>query len=276
MKTMTRDQFDAVEVAAELIDGDGVLLLKGVFDRELIARVRRLIEAETDALEETGSHFNQSGADAMLQRRVWFTRLVELDPDIASLVEDPMIFASMQAFLGDEFVMGSMCASRTMPGFGGQEPHIDYPYWDFHRLRTFPMRANSSFPLNGQAVIIVDPFTEENGATALAPGSQRVLRYPSAEDRFHDHCVRLIGEPGDVGLFFGAAWHCAMPNRSNAGRIGILVEFLPKFVKPIEDMLSGLDPGFLEHASPVMRQLLGFDYPWPSTPPHPPKVSDSP
>lgn len=268
---MTRQDFDADAVAAELIDGDGVLLLKGVFDPERIARARELIVAETEAVEQTGSHFNQSGADAMLQRRVWFTRLVELDPDIATLVEDPMIVASMSAFLGDEFVLGSMCASRTMPGFGGQEPHIDYPYWDLHRQRTFPMRISSSFPLNGQAVIIIDEFTEENGATALAPGTQGELRYPTADDRFFDRCVRLVGEPGDVGLFFGAAWHCAMPNRSDGGRIGILVEFLPKFVKPIEDLLGGLDPGFVADASPVMRQLLGFEYPWPSTPPHPPK-----
>ncbi len=270
MKTMTRENFDAEKVATELIDGDGALLLKGVFDKDRIARIRDLIVAETDAERETGSHFNQSGADARLQRRVWFTRLVELSPDIALLLEDPMIFESMQAFLGAEFVMGSMCASRTMPGFGGQEPHIDYPYWDFHRARTFPMRTNASFPLNGQAVIIVDPFTEENGATALAPGSQKTLRYPTSEDKFHENSIRLTGEPGDVALFFGAAWHCAMPNRSDRGRTGILVEFLPKFVTPIEDLLTGLDPDFEASASSVMRQLLGFNYPWPSTPPHPP------
>ncbi|MCB1499241.1 MAG: phytanoyl-CoA dioxygenase family protein [Bauldia sp.] len=270
MKAMNRDNFDAAGVAEELIDGDGAIFLKGVFDKARIDRARELIVAETEADRETGSHFNQSGTDARLQRRVWFTRLVELSPDIARLLEDPMIFESMRAFLGHEFVMGSMCASRTMPGFGGQEPHIDYPYWDFHRARTFPMRTNASFPLNGQAIIIVDPFTEENGATALAPGSQKVLRYPTKDDRFHDRSIRLIGEPGDVALFFGAAWHCAMPNRSNSGRIGILVEFLPKFVKPIEDLLTGLDQGFRDSASPAMRQQLGFDYPWPSTPPHPP------
>ena len=270
MKTVTRNDFDAATVAAELIDGDGAILLKGVFDKERIARIRDLIVSETDADRETGSHFNESGTDARLQRRVWFAKLVDLNPDIGRLVEDPMIFESMQKFLGDEFVMGSMCASRTMPGFGGQEPHIDYPYWDYHRAKTFPMRTNASFPLNGQAVIIVDPFTEENGATALAPGSQKELRYPTKEDRFHDRSIRLVGEPGDVALFFGAAWHCAMPNKSDAGRIGLLVEFLPKFVKPIEDLLTGLDTDFQAQASPEMRQLLGFNYPWPSTPPHPP------
>jgi hypothetical protein len=51
-----------------------------------------------------------------------------------------------------------------------------------------------------------------------------------------------------------------------------LIEFLPKFVTPIEDMLSGLSPEFLAGADPVIRQMLGLGYPWPSTPPHPPLV----
>lgn len=270
MKTFSRDQFDARDIARELLEGDGVVLLKGVFDRERIARARAILDRETETARETGSHFNQGTQDPLLQRRIWFTRLVELDPDIARLVEDPMIYAPMQAFLGDEFVMGSMCSSRIMPGFGGQEPHVDYPYWDIYRRGTFPMQINASFPLNAQAVILIDPFTEENGATALAPGSQDQLRYPVPEDDFFGRCIRLTGEPGDVVLFYGAAWHCAMPNRSKGSRTGILVEFLPKFVKPIEDMLTGLDKDFLDGASPQMRQLLGFRYPWPSTPPNPP------
>jgi hypothetical protein len=63
-----------------------------------------------------------------------------------------------------------------------------------------------------------------------------------------------------------------MPNPSDAGRVGLLVEFLPKFVKPVEDMLSGLHGEYLERADPVIRQMLGRDYPWPSAPPHDPFV----
>ena len=270
MKTITRDEFSPSIVVDELLDGAGVIMLKDVFSRERIKRIAQTLEAETDEAIDTGSHFNQNDQDPLLQRRVWFTRLVELDPDIASLVEEPMIFQSMQAFLGKEFVMGSMCASWIMPGYGGQEPHIDYPYWDFYRNETFPTRTNSSFPLNAQAIILIDEFTDENGATALAPGSQKDLRYPDKNDDFFGKCIRLTGKPGDVVLFFGAAWHCAMPNQSEAGRIGILVEFLPKFVTPIEDLLKDLDENYLKGTTPEMRQLLGMKYPWPSTPPHPP------
>ncbi|MEM8728887.1 MAG: phytanoyl-CoA dioxygenase family protein [Pseudomonadota bacterium] len=270
METFTRQSFDAETIAQGLLTGDGVVLLKDTFPRERIARFKACLDAETEAGVETGSHFNQSEEEAALQRSIWFTRLVALDPGIADLVEDPMIVEAMRRFLGTEFVMGSLCASRIMPGFKGQQPHVDYPYWDIYRRDTFPREINASFPLNAQAIILIDAFTAENGATALVPGSQHMLRYPEPADGFMDCCIRLTGEPGDVVLFNGAAWHCAMPNASTASRMGLLVEFLPKFVKPIEDMLTGLDPAFLERASPVMKQLLGFRYPWPSTPPEPP------
>ena len=276
MKIMAHKDFDPAAAAHELLDGSGAVLLPGLFDKDMINKAREILVKETDTTIETGSHFNQSGTDASLQRRVWFPRLAELSPIFVEMLENQQIFDIMQHFLGSEFVLGSLCASRLMPGFGGQEPHIDYPYWDLYRKQTFPMKINASFPLNAQAIILIDPFTEENGATALVPGTQKSLRYPTKEDNFFDQCIRLTGQPGDVILFFGATWHCGMPNRSQAGRIGMLVEYLPKFVKPIEDMLHGLDPKFQQGLSARMQQLLGFDYPWPSAPPNPPIAANQP
>jgi ectoine hydroxylase-related dioxygenase (phytanoyl-CoA dioxygenase family) len=119
---------------------------------------------------------------------------------------------------------------------------------------------------------VIDPFTVETGATAYRPGSAHELRYSTVDDRFFDDYEQMLGLPGDLMLFYGLTWHCAMPNRSDVGRIGLLIEFLPKFVKPVEDMLSGLDHEFLERADPIVRQMLGCNYPWPSAPPHDPFV----
>ena len=130
--------------------------------------------------------------------------------------------------------------------------------------------------MNAQATIPLDPFTEETGATAYRPGSQRTLRYPAPEDDFFDGCARMLAEPGDAILFFGLVWHRAMPNRSRRGRIGILIEYLPKFVTPIENLTGALDEDFLAAADPRLRQLLGLDHPWPSPPPHPSLADDEP
>ena len=268
MRSISANEFDATRVVTELLDGSGAVRLTQLFTPEQVDAARQVIMDETSDHKFTGSHFNKDDEDAKLQRRVW--NLLTKGEVFVEMVQHPAIFESMQAFLGSDFVMGSICASRTMPGFRGQDPHIDYPYWDFYRTKSFPTRINASFPLNAQATIIIDPFTEASGATAFRPGSQKALHYPGAADGFFDDYELMTGEPGDVVLFFGATWHCAMPNKSDEGRIGILIEFLPKFVKPVEDMLGGLDQMFLDKASPRLRQLLGFDYPWPSSPPHPP------
>jgi ectoine hydroxylase-related dioxygenase (phytanoyl-CoA dioxygenase family) len=270
MLTMRADDFSPQTVVNELLDGAGAVRLAGLYTDAQVRTAREVIEAATADDTLTGSHFNQDESGARLQRRLW--NLFAAGDVFCQMIEHPLLVESMRAMLGSDFIVGSYCASRTMPGYAGQEPHIDYPYWDYHRRHSFPARINSSFPLNAQGTIVIDPFTAEAGATAYRPGTARELRYPTADDRFFDDYEQMLGDPGDLILFYGLTWHCAMPNRSDAGRIGLLIEFLPKFVKPVEDMLSGLDEGYLDRASPMIRQMLGLNYPWPSTPPHDPFV----
>ncbi len=267
---MTVDVFDPEVVVTELLDGGGAVRIPGLFSADQVARAKAFVEAATSDAAMTGSHFNQADDDAVLQRRIW--NLFPRDPVFVEMITNPVIVEAMRAFLGSDFIVGSYCATRTMPGFGGQEPHIDYPYWDFHRRHSFPARINPSFPLNCQGTVIIDPFTVESGATAYRPGSAATMHYPTPDDDFFAHYAQMLGDPGDLILFYGLTWHCAMPNRSNAGRIGLLIEFLPKFVTPIEDMVTDLPDGWLDAADPVVRQMLGQSYPWPSQPPHPPLV----
>lgn len=142
---------------------------------------------------------------------------------------------------------------------------MDYPYWDFHAPETHPMGLNASFPMNAQVTIVLDPFTERSGATAYMPGTQKHLRYPDKGEQqsFYETCVRMIADPGDTVLFFGAAWHCAMPNASDRDRNAVLINYLPKWVKPLEDMPGAMPEGFIDAASPEIRQLLGLNYPYP-------------
>ena len=161
MKTLTVDEFTPDAVVDELLDGGGAIRFPGLYSADQVERARTIVERETTDEKITGSHFNQDEDDALLQRRVW--NLFAQGDVFCEMVQHPVIVESMRAFLGSDFIVGSMCASRTMPGFRGQEPHLDYPYWDFHRVHSFPTRINSSFPLNCQGTILLDPFTEETG-----------------------------------------------------------------------------------------------------------------
>ncbi len=262
MKTFTADSADPDAIREELLHGKGAVRFTGLFPADDIAQARAIImdHSERDAAKVT--HFQGRAGDRIdLQRRVW--NLLAKGDVFARLAAHPTLMAVLRRFLGSEFIMGSIAANRILPGGPGQEPHIDYPYWDFHQPGTHPTGLNASFPMNAQVTILLDPFTEASGATAYAPGTQRDLRYPGPNDDFDARAERMLGDPGDAVLFFGACWHCAMPNRSNHDRNAVLIQYLPKWVKPMEDMPAALPQTVLDSASPDLRQLLGLNFPYP-------------
>ena len=73
----------------------------------------------------------------------------------------------------------------------------------------------------------------------------------------------MIAQPGDLVFFNGNCWHGAMPNKSKYQRAALLIEFLPKYIKPVEDLVSYLDIDFKKKCSDRVRQLLGFKYLYP-------------
>ena len=168
----------------------------------------------------------------------------------------------MSKLLGSEFICGSYCASRLLPGSPGQELHIDYPYWDYYKSETFPMGLNSSFAQNCQATIPLDICSVESGATAYIPGSQKKLKYPNQNDDFTKK-QQMVAKPGDLVFFNGNCWHGASPNKSDHQRAALLIEFLPKYIKPVEDLISYLDEEFKKNSNNKVRQLLGLNYEYP-------------
>ena len=118
--------------------------------------------------------------------------------------------------------------------------------------------------MNMQATILPDDFTEENGETAVRPGSQIIADYPADTKEFFKNHKQITGKSGDVIIFVGLIQHCAMPNMSNSSRTRVLLQYLPKYIRPMEGMKRGVDKDVLGRATPEMRRLLTLDYPYPS------------
>src|SRR5258708_6379625 len=166
-------------VVEALTKGPGAIRLRGLFSAAQVAEARRVVMAHSEDRAQTVTHFQGQAAEDQrlhLQRRVW--NLLAKGDVFSEMSEHPAIVEAMRLFLGSDFIMGSIAANRILPGGPGQEPHIDYPYWDLHAPETFPLRINARFPLNAQVTIPLDPFPIETGATAFMPHTQHVLRYP--------------------------------------------------------------------------------------------------
>jgi len=263
MKKFSKDNLDQKNTLNELIHGNGVIVIEDVFDLENIKKARSIVNEFADNQEQKESHFNaeaESSGKIHLQQRVW--NLFGKDLVFSELISHDIVFDLMSKFLGTEFICGSYCASRLLPGSPGQELHIDYPYWDYYKEETFPMGLNSSFPQNCQATIPLDNCSMESGATGFIPESQKNLHYPNKNDNF-SNLQQMVAKPGDLVFFNGNCWHGAMPNKSDYQRAALLIEFLPKYIKPLEDLVSYLEEDFKKNSSKRVKQLLGLNYEYP-------------
>ena len=263
MLKFSKNNVDKEKVLNELIKGKGVIIIEDIFDTNIINKARSIVNKFANNQEQKESHFNaeaESSGKIKLQQRVW--NLFGKGLVFSDLITHDLIFDLMSKFLGTEFFCGSYCASRLLPGSPGQELHIDYPYWDYYKQDTFPMGINSSFPQNCQVTIPLDICSAESGATGYIPSSQKDLNYPNKNDDF-SNLQQMICKPGDIVFFNGNCWHGAMPNKSNYQRAALLIEFLPKYIKPVEDLVSYLNDDFKKNASEKVKQLLGLNYKYP-------------
>ena len=263
MKVFNTETINYNDFKHEITKGSGVIVIKDVYSKEQISSAREVINNFAENQETKETHFNaeaEASGKIHLQQRVW--NLFGKDKIFSELITHDLIFELMSKLLGTKFITGSYCASRLLPGAPGQELHIDYPYWDFYEDETFPDGLNGSFLQNCQATIPLDVCSNKSGATAFIPGSQKKLKYPNKNDDF-SKMEQMIANPGDLVFFNGNCWHGAMPNNSDHQRAVLLIEFLPKYIKPVEDLISYLDHNFKENCSDRVKQLLGFNYPYP-------------
>ena len=263
MKKFSKNNFHIDEALKELMRGSGVIVIENIYDLNDIKDAREIVNHFADTQEQKESHFNaeaEASGKIHLQQRVW--NLFGKGEVFSYLITNDIIFNLMSKLLGTEFFCGSYCASRLLPGSIGQELHLDYPYWDFYKKETFPVGLNSSFAQNCQVTIPLDICSKESGATAYIPGSQKNLHYPNQNDDFSNK-QQMVAEPGDLVFFNGNCWHGASPNNSDHQRAALLIEFLPKYIKPVEDLLSYLDKDFKDKSSNRVKQLLGLNYEYP-------------
>jgi len=253
-----------LEAVDALLNGPGYYVIPNALDQAKVEEANSIINDHTKFANKTGAtHFHGSdhNKDKLhLQMRVW--NLLNKGEIFSELLQHPIVMKVFAKILGKNFILGSFAANKLLPGAPGQEPHVDYPYWDMHDPKEFPLGINSSFHMNCQSLFALHDFTKENGATALVPHSQKRGTYPDP-DLFSKECVQVECPAGSLVLFVGMLWHCSMPNKSQETRTSLLGQYLPKFVKPMEDLINSVDTEVVAGGTLQLRQLLGVDLKYP-------------
>jgi ectoine hydroxylase-related dioxygenase (phytanoyl-CoA dioxygenase family) len=152
-----------------------------------------------------------------------------------------------------ESILGRGCTvyaytSSSMPPAGRNHSarvHVDCP------------RVIPGYITNLGATILLDDFTEDNGATWFLPGSQERLD-PPGDDEFRDQAVRLIAPAGSVWFFNARIWHAGGVNRTHDWRHALTINMCRPWMKQRLDIPRAMAHMDLSTVSERAKQKLGF------------------
>lgn len=189
---------------------DGLVVLRGAFDRAAMDEVRRCIDELLALPEEPGRHHLFRETSQLDPERRIVSRIEYISPFVpgfAKLAECLRVPASQ--LLGEDAVLFKEKINFKMPGADGFKPHQDSQAgWD---------RYADYFVNVG---LTVDPCTIENGCLELVRGHHRDGLFqswePLTEEQMRDMVFEpIVAEPGDVVFF-----DCFTPHRSEPNHTG--------------------------------------------------------
>ena len=220
---------------------NGSVIVRDVLDADFIAAAKReLAEAQEAEVRYHGTRdYKDYGMVLMCSLyggAFW------------SIFENPRLTAPFEAILGPGCIVYAYTSSSMPPSavnYSGRI-HIDSP------------RIIPDYVTNMGATILLDDFTEENGATWFLPRSQTQAQAPTEAD-FYAQAKRVIAPAGSVWFFNARVWHAGGANRTDRWRHALTINMARPWMKQRIDIPRAMAHLDLTKLPPVARQKLGFD-----------------
>lgn len=174
------------------------------------------------------------------------------------LMDAPCYMELLARFeLLDELLGGFFEGNFILNAYGGVINNADTRSYvqTVHRDIRFSSDTKR-FMLN--ALVMLDDFTVENGATHLLSGSHSLAERPS-DSMFFEQASRAIGERGSVLLFDSRVWHATGINRTASPRRALTLSFTCPFFKQQLDYPRLFGYSNLSRRDPWLRQVIGFN-----------------
>jgi ectoine hydroxylase-related dioxygenase (phytanoyl-CoA dioxygenase family) len=154
----------------------------------------------------------------------------------------PLVVGVLDAVL-EHYQLSAPTGIEIGAGSPEQPLHRDdsiYPLADPHR----------EFVLN--TMWALQDFTEENGATRIVPASHGGQPRPDAPT------VPAEMPAGSVMFYVGSLWHGGGANRSDAPRLGVILEYAWAYLRPQENHLLAVPRDIAVELPERLQELLGY------------------
>jgi len=233
----------------ETLAREGWALAPAVVDAALLQRLREQLQSAYeeqraiqmangvgDGTDGTVHHLPLAGGA--------FLELLEVDA-LTTLLDD---------FFGGPYIVNTYGGVLNLPS------NVSYVGRIHRDLRSF----SGDLRLMAQWLVMLDEFTEDNGATYLLSGSHRSPQPPD-EKAFFAAAARAVGPAGSIVVFNSNLWHAAGVNASTQPRRALTIAFTRPFMKQQLDYPRALGYERADSFSPRLRQLLGYNARVPSS-----------
>ena len=163
-------------------------------------------------------------------------------PALGALLDHAPLLEAAGAIVGGPFRMSSCHGRSLMPGASAEVLHQDVA------------TGVEAWPLAG-FILMLDPFTERNGATRFVPGSRDRAELPEVHLRPYPREVSACGAAGSLIVFDGSTWHGHGANATADWRHSVQGAFIPRAAAPAVDFERDL-PAEIWRGLSTNAQLL--------------------
>jgi hypothetical protein len=238
--THIRSETARAEEVSDILESDGCVVIEGLVPAARLGEIRQatkalVADAPLGARDFDGHHTRR------IYDPIARTRLLD------DLVVDPLLVELIAGAIGPS-QFGMTILSELEPGEVRQRLHRDSAIYPL-AVEFGPVQVNS--------IWAIDEFTPENGATLVALGSH-VVPGPSFAVRETD-LTPVTMDPGSVLLYDGWLIHGAGANTSTYSRLGLIVEYTARWLRPAENHALATSPEVAARLSPELQEMLGFN-----------------
>lgn len=227
-------------VFEEALSGKGFAVVSGMIPEERISALKAELNQAIEA--ESVKHHRPGTRD--------YGMLVACPlygPHLLALADFKPLFKPFEWILGESCIMWVYTSSSIPPGEGNYAAriHVDRPHF-------IP-----GYTEGLGCLILLDDFTEANGATWVLPASHLQKDEPS-EEHFYKESVRIVAPAGSVFYFQLRLWHAGGINHSSHWRHALGIGMIRPYIKQRIDLPRALAGKDLSGLSDFALQKLGF------------------
>jgi ectoine hydroxylase-related dioxygenase (phytanoyl-CoA dioxygenase family) len=225
----------------QAIESEGYAILNGTLPPGTLSPLKNELESAIKAEEAYRERHNAPSHFGMvLLCSLYGGQLVEV-------LELDSLMQPFEWLLGEGCIIYAYTSSSMPPNCGNYSTrvHVDSP------------RLIPGYATNIGATILLDDFTEENGATWFLPGSHTRAGAPSDEE-FYASAKRVVAPAGSVFYFNARLWHAGGINATDRWRHALTINMCRPFMKQRIDIPRAMSHLDLSSCTERVRQKLGF------------------